>query len=132
MEHDTELSRYRFEQAERCLKSAKTLSEDEDYKGAANRSYYCVFHCMRSILALEGADYKKHSAVISHFRKEYIKTGKLNERLSDILTGLFRVRTESDYDDYYIISKDEVNRQIENTEFFLTEVKEYLGKVLPD
>jgi uncharacterized protein (UPF0332 family) len=54
-----ELSGYRLEQAERCLKSAKTLLLDLDYKGAANRAYYCVFHAIRSILALESIDFKK-------------------------------------------------------------------------
>ena len=47
------LSQYRIEQAERCIRSAKVLVEDEDYKGSANRSYYAIFHCMRSILALD-------------------------------------------------------------------------------
>jgi len=56
MQHNNELSKYRLEQAERCLKSSKTLLSDEDYKGAVNRSYYCVFHSMRSVLALEGVD----------------------------------------------------------------------------
>ena len=30
-----ELSDYRLEQAERCIKSAKILAADNDYKGAA-------------------------------------------------------------------------------------------------
>ena len=127
MHPSSELSKYRLEQAERCLKSAKTLLKDEDYKGSANRSYYCVFHCMRSILALENTDFKSHSALMAHFRKEYIKTGILNVQLSDILTSLFRVRTDSDYDDYYVINRDEVNAQIENAEYFLEKVKVYLG-----
>lgn len=126
MEPNRELSEYRLEQAERCLKSANTLLMDGDYKGAANRSYYCVFHCMRSILALENIDYKKHSALIAHFRREYIKTGIFEVRLSDILATLFRVRTESDYDDYYIIEKDEVNDQIENAKYFFEKVRLFL------
>lgn len=35
-----DLSDYRLEQAERCIKSAKILAGDSDCKGAANRSYY--------------------------------------------------------------------------------------------
>ena len=37
MATEHELSLYRMEQAERCLKSAEILLENEDYKGAANR-----------------------------------------------------------------------------------------------
>ncbi len=47
------LSRYRFEQARQCIESAKLLMNAGDYKGAANRSYYAIFHAMRSVLALE-------------------------------------------------------------------------------
>jgi len=43
-----DLSIWRLEKAERRLRSAQTLFDDEDYSSAANRSYYCVFHCMRS------------------------------------------------------------------------------------
>lgn len=33
-------TQYRMDQAKRCIRSAKVLAEDEDYKGAANRFYY--------------------------------------------------------------------------------------------
>jgi uncharacterized protein (UPF0332 family) len=42
------------------------------------------------------------------------------------LTVLFRVRTESDYDDYYVIDKNDVDEQIESAEYFLEQVKLYL------
>lgn len=128
METRKDLSQYRLEQAEQCLKSAKILLDSHDYKGAANRSYYCVFHCMRSILALEGMDFKKHSGLIAYFRKEYIKTEKLDVSLSDIITDVFQIRTESDYDDYYVVDKTEVEEQIKNAEYFMQQTKKYLEK----
>ncbi|HBL82994.1 MAG TPA: antitoxin [Clostridiales bacterium] len=130
METKRDLSQYRLEQAEQCLKSAKILLDSNDYKGAANRSYYCVFHCMRSILALEGMDFKKHSGLIAYFRKEYIKTGKLDVALSDIITDVFQIRTESDYDDYYVVNKADVEEQIKNAEYFIQQTKKYLEGLL--
>lgn len=130
METKRDLSQYRLEQAEQCLKSAKILLDSNDYKGAANRSYYCVFHCMRSILALEGMDFKKHSGLIAYFRKEYIKTGKLDVALSDIITDVFQIRTESDYDDYYVVNKADVEEQIKNAEYFIQQTKKYLEVLL--
>lgn len=121
-----ELSRYRLEQADQCLKSARVLENIGDTKGAANRSYYCVFHCIRSVLALEKVDFKKHSAVIAYFRREYIKTGLLDICLSDIITELFQIRAESDYDDFYIISRQEVQEQIVNAEFFYNAVMAFV------
>lgn len=70
-----DLSNWRLEKAERCLRSAQTLLDDEDYSSAANRSYYCVFHCIRSVLALDGVDFKKHSGIVAYFREKYIKAG---------------------------------------------------------
>jgi len=58
------LSEHRFEQAASCIKQAKILIDAYEYKGAANRSYYAVFHAIRSVLALEGRDFGKHTAVI--------------------------------------------------------------------
>lgn len=52
-----ELSKFRLDQAHQCLKSAKVLIEIEDYKGAANHSYYCSFHGIRSVLALSDVDF---------------------------------------------------------------------------
>ena len=69
------LSVARIKQAKQCLASAKLLADNDDYRGAANRSYYAIFHAMRSVLALDGKDFAKHAGVISCFRKDYVKTG---------------------------------------------------------
>ena len=123
-----DLSDHRLEQADRCVRSAKILFLDGDYKGAANRSYYAIFHCMRSVLALEGVDFSKHSGVSAYFRKQYIKTGIFDVCLSDIIGEAFNIRTDSDYDDYYVVSKEEIKEQIENAEKFYHVIEEYLGK----
>lgn len=107
-----DLSDYRLEQAKRCIKSARVLVADNDYKGAANRSYYAIFHCMRSVLVLDGVDFSKHSGVLAYFRKQYIKTGIFDIELSDIIGEAFDIRNDSDYDDYYIISKEDVKNRL--------------------
>lgn len=121
-----ELSQYRYQQAVRCIQSAKILVEAEDYKGAANRSYYAIFHAMRSVLALENKDFSKHSGVSAYFRKEYIKTEIFDVELSDIISSAFDVRSNSDYDDFYVISKEEVEEQISNSVRFCDAVKKFL------
>lgn len=121
-----DLSKYRISQAEQCIKSAKLLAEHDDYKGAANRSYYAIFHGMRGVLALDEIDFSKHSGVSAYFRKEYIKTGIFNVELSDIIREAFDIRSDSDYDDYFIISKEDVRQQISNAERFLKDIESYL------
>jgi len=125
MESRNELSKYRLEEAYRCLQAANALVAVNDYKSAANRSYYCVFNAMKSILALEAVDFKHHSAVISHFRKNYVKTGIFDTKMSDIPGELFTVRGKSDYMDFYVISKEQVSEQIESAEYFLGQIHKY-------
>ncbi len=123
------LAKVRIDNSVECLSAAKSLFEVESYKSAANRSYYAVFHAMRAVLALDEIDMKHHSGVIAEFRRRYIKTGVFEKDMSTIISALFDVRTDSDYDDFYVISKAEVKVQIENAEYFLNEVQNYLLKL---
>lgn len=95
---------------------------------AANRSYYAMFHCIRALLVADGVDYKKHSMVIGHFRREYVKTGIFDTKFSEYIDSAFDIRTRSDYDDFYLISKSKVEQQIKNAKEFYDKVKHYLDK----
>lgn len=127
-EEKKSLSKVRFEHALECLDAAKSLLENGNYKSAANRSYYAVFHAMRAVLAFDEVDMKHHSGIISEFRKRYIKECIFENKLSQIISVLFDTRTESDYDDFFVISKAEVVEQTENAEYFLSEIKKYLDQ----
>ena len=127
MEHSEDVSNYRYEKATQCLATSKAMIALNDYKGAANRSYYCVFHAMRSVMALQNVDFGNHGQVIRYFRREYIKTHILPIEMSDVLTVLFDVRNKSDYDDFYLISKEEVTIQLASAEFFLNEIRKHLN-----
>ena len=69
---------------------------------------------------------KHHSGIISEFRRRYIKTEIFEIKMSEIISLLFDARTESDYDDFYIVSKSEAEQQVENAEIFLRTIDEYL------
>ena len=120
------LSKARFERACDCLRTAKVNREINDYRAAANRSYYAVFHAIRAVLALEEVDMSKHSGVMAEFRKRYLKTEILDRKLSTIITQAFEVRNASDYDDFYIVVKEDVDRQIDNALLFMHAIAAYL------
>ena len=46
--------------------------------------------------------------------------------MSEYITSAFEVRSDSDYDDFYVISKEEVAEQLRNAEIFVDAVQEYL------
>jgi uncharacterized protein (UPF0332 family) len=120
------LARYRIEQSRECLSDAVDDVEKGSYKSAANRSYYCIFHAMRAVLAIDGFDSKKHSGIISAFQQRYVKTGIFPAQFSRMIDGAFDTRGDSDYLDFYIISKETVIRQVENARTFLDAVEAYI------
>jgi len=121
-----ELSLYRLEKAKKDLEDAQKTLELEMYDTAANRSYYAIFHSARAILALDGLDYKKHSGVISRFQQDYIKTEIFDKNMSNIIKSAFDMRTESDYEDFYVISKADVIIQVSEAEEFVTTIDSYI------
>jgi len=123
-----ELSKLRLDNAKSLLLTAKNLIDFGDYKSSANRSYYAIFNAMRAELALLGIDHKKHSGVTADFRLNFIKTSIFDVKLSDIITGLVDVRSQSDYNDFYLISKDEVVAQLENAKLFVETIEKHLNE----
>ncbi len=121
-----ELSDYRLQQAEESLTVAKTCISNEFYKDSINRSYYSVFYAIKAVLALGTVDFKRHKDVVAHFNKEYVATGKFPRELGRKIGNLKQIREESDYDDFYIASKEEAEDQIKTAELVLQSVKEYL------
>ena len=120
-----ELSKLRLERAKQCLESAELLFKVNDYGGAVNRSYYTIFHGMRTLLTLDGKDFAKHSGVISYFRKTYIKQGVFPVEVSDIIGEAFDIRNVGDYSDLLFVSKEEAKEQITNAYRFLKYIDEY-------
>lgn len=120
------LCRYRLSKAESFLHDAEETLKLEMYENAANRSYYAIFHSVRSLLALDGVDFSKHAGVISYFQLNYIKNRLLPVELSNIIKSAFSLRTESDYRDFYVIAKEDVVRQVSEARFFYESVKEYV------
>lgn len=121
-----DLCKYRLSKAYEYLQDSKSTLSMQMFDTAANRSYYAIFHTVRALLALEEKDFKKHSGVISCFQMDYIKTGIFDKEMSDIIKSAFTLRQESDYEDFYVISYDEVRKQVWEAELFYNRIKEYI------
>ncbi|EXM39901.1 antitoxin [Ruminococcus albus SY3] len=115
-----------MEKAKNALDEAKILFDSEKYYGAANRSYYAAFHAMSALLIYDGYSMKKHSGVISKFRELYIKTGIFETEVSEMIAALFKIRTECDYDTFYVVAKADVEEQIKNAELILELIEKRL------
>ncbi len=126
------MAQFRLEKAKNNVAAAKATAEQGFYDVSANRSYYAIFHAARAVLALTGQDFRKHSGVIAYFRKEYVKTGIFETKLSDIIQDAFEIRTDCDYEDFYVVAKEDVEQQIQNAEYFVSKIEEYLKTVIAE
>ena len=48
------------------------------------------------------------------------------KEFSDIISDAFDIRSSSDYEDFFVVSKDDIVRQTENAKTFLTSVVAYI------
>ncbi len=124
-----ELAGYRLKRAIEMLLASENNLKIGEYRTSLNRSYYAVFHAMRSANALKGFDSSKHSGVIAFFTKEYLKTEILDRSLSLIIKDSSLCREKSDYDDFYIASHTEAEEQFKNAKYFVQKVEEYVSMI---
>lgn len=121
-----DLSIYRIQRAEEDLKSARLNLESGLYKAAVNRSYYSIFHAIRSVNVLDEFDASKHSSVIAHFNQYHVHTGDFEKGTYKIIDSAYRIREKCDYSDFFVVSREEAEEQIQKADIFLKEVQNYL------
>ena len=121
-----DLSKYRLAKAAEMLVTARRDLDAQDYASANNRAYYCIFHAMRAVIALDGEDYKKHSAVIARFTVNYLKPEILPRDFGKLISNASLIRNRSDYEDFYICSIEDTMRLVTGAEEFLQAITNHL------
>ena len=121
-----DLIRYRLISAKEKLTSAKLLLDAGLYKDSVGRSYYSIFSSMRAVLAIRQVDFSKHAGVIFYFQKEYIKTNIFDKKYSKYIQQAFQIRNGCDYDDFFIVSRQDAEEQYQRAEEILKVVQEYI------
>ncbi len=121
-----DLSRYRYECCLEAIEDARVMYEAGRYKNALNRSYYAIFHAIRSVCALDGFDSSKHSGVISYFNQHYVKTGVFSREASKLIKLASEKRENADYLDFFIASREDAEIQLKNAEQFRDWIGAYL------
>ena len=121
-----ELAKHRLEQAKEDLFSAKLNYEHNLYKSANNRAYYAIFHSIKSVLALEAIDFKKHKDVQAYFNKNYVSTEIFPKSIGRKIVEASKMREDSDYDDEFVVDSEKTKKQIETAIELIELVEKYL------
>lgn len=120
-----DLCLYRIQTAKDTLKAARILFEAKEYKSANNRAYYAIFQALNAVHALDGNAYKRHKDAIANFNKEYVKTDIFSREIGRKIGEAEEIRHASDYDDFYVASVEETERQISAANEFICLVEVY-------
>ena len=117
---------YRIDTAKADIRSAKILMEAKEYKGANNRAYYGIYHAISAIHALDERAYKRHKDALANFNKDYVKTDIFPRNLGKRIAEAEEIRHASDYDDFYIATREEAQEQIATAEELIQRVENYV------
>lgn len=128
LDKDVALSRYRFSLAEETLENAKMCLDSHFYRDCINRSYYVAFYAIKSVLALESIDFKRHKDAIAYFNKTYVAIDIFPRELGKRLGRIKMMREESDYSDFFVASEEDATKQYKTAEYILETVRAYLNE----
>ena len=121
-----DLAVYRLSVAKEDLADAEHNFEEKRYRSANNRAYYAIFHAISACLALEFKAFKSHAQVIGNFNKDFVLSGKFPKELGGKISQAQEVRNASDYSDFYIISVQETEDQLQTARQVVALVEKYL------
>lgn len=122
------LAKIRLDRAAELLLEAQGLLDKGAYKSANNRAFYAIEKCIKALLAIAGIEAQTHSGALKQFNFEFIYKGDGTFLQDDyqIVSKAERIRNASDYDDFYIASKEETQQQVSNAEYIVQKVKKYI------
>ena len=123
-----ELSKHRLEQAKEDLEVAQLLYNKRYFKSANNRAYYAIFHAIRSVLALEATDFKRHKTVLAYFNENYVNKEIFPKTIGRKIVNASKTREDSDYDDEYEPDAEETDKQIKTAEELINLVQKYINE----
>jgi uncharacterized protein (UPF0332 family) len=121
---------YSLEKATDELDTSGLLLENKKLSKSLNCSYYAIFHAARALLLTDNIERSKHSGLISEFIKQYIATDRLDKKYSKIIKNAEKIRINTDYKFFYIVSRDEASQQLEDAKAFVAMIIHHLESKL--
>ena len=123
----TDLSAYRLAKAGEDLETARENLESGKYRASVNRSYYAVLHALRAVTTLDRFDSGKHSGIIAFINQNYVKTGVYDKQTSKMIDSCYRRREKADYDDFFLVAREDAALQIDKADAILRAVEQYIA-----
>jgi len=121
-----DIKRY-LDKADHALIVAEDLMERGHVPDAASKIYYAMFYASKALLAAEGIDVVKHSAVESAFGYYFAKPGRIDPKYHKMLMNARKIREIADYDIDEEIVEPVASLKIEEGRAFIAAIKLFLA-----
>ena len=127
-EYYIELTKVRLERAKELLKDSKDLLAKESYKSANNRAFYAMEKSIKALMATKEVEVTTHNGGLKQFNYLFIHKGDGSFTVEDYqrIAKAEQIRNVSDYDDFYIASREETKQQVDNAKYIVDKVEKYL------
>jgi uncharacterized protein (UPF0332 family) len=113
-----------FERSDEALLAAQTLLEKGLLADAISRAYYAMYYATQAILTQSGLSSKSHSGTINIFGQEIVEKGKVPKQLGKMLNKAHSLRQKSDYDASADFEFTEVEKLVEEANYFVAQIKQ--------
>lgn len=116
-----------LEKAERALAVARELLEGGHPPDAVSKAYYAMFYAAQALLASQGIEVVKHSAVEAAIGFHFAKTGRLDPKYHRMLMSARTLREMADYDLDEEIAEETASLKVDEGRAFLEAIRAILG-----
>ena len=125
------LAKARMDRADELLMESRLLLEKNAYKSSNNRAFYAIEKSIKALLATKEMEMLTHNGGLKQFNYLFIHKGDGTFTSDDYqkIAKAEQIRNASDYDDFYISSKEETREQVELAETFVNKVRKYLLEI---
>lgn len=123
------LAKVRMERAKELLVESKDLLDRESYKSANNRAFYAIEKSVKALLATKQIEVTTHNGGLKQFNFRFIFKGDGTFTAEDYqkIARAEQIRNASDYDDFYVASKEEARQQVENANYIVSKIENYIN-----
>ncbi len=101
------------------FEEAALLYTEGYYEGSMSRFYYAAFHAAKALLLTQGLEAKTHEGVRRLFSLHFIKSGKIEDKFSRLLSHAEQDRDDADYFVESIFTKADCEQRSEGVKEFL-------------
>lgn len=125
------LATVRMERAKELVTEAEELMKKGSFKSANNRAFYAIEKSVKALLATEQMEVTTHNGALKQFNIIFIYKGNGTFTSEDYqkISKAEQIRNASDYDDFYVASKEETKQQVVNAAYIVEKVAKYIEEI---